>query len=1353
MVLSLAIGAGVRLGAQTEPGRAAVVRLLEGGKIGRFGRLKVVGLSGDFFHDFTIRRVELIDRQGPWIAADNLRLQWAPLELIVRRFHARSLTASKLQVMRQPVLEPDDGKKGGEQPLSLIFDQIALKLETLPAATERRGLWTLAAQARINRDGGAAGRLDAKSLLHAGDGAAMVFDVGQKGRISVAIDATEGQGGALAGGLGLSAGERLVVRGRVTGDKDQGALSIESVSGRLRPITAKGSWNRAGARIDGKVLLSASTRARFFSDRLGPEAAVSLRSRQLKGDLYQVDARVIARDGSLIASGPVDWRRRRTPGAQLTLAVSDIERWQPLLDAKATRAVGKVVGGLDDWRYEAALDVQKIDQLDYSLGRLTGPGAVAFKKGVVSFKAKLDGVGGGGRGVVAALLGARPTIAFDGDRLKDDRYLIRSIDVKGSGGTIKAAGDRSLLGAVTLKGQAELTDLKPIWTTARGVVRASWNASQSSNKPWSVGFDATGADFASGAAELDRLLGPRPALKGELTWGEAGWAFQRADLNGEALQASARGTLNRANILALDVNWKARGPFGFGPVEIAGEASGDGHVGGVFGAPVVDLNADLASLDVGKLMVKPAKLTLLYDLSDPAGAKGRIAVSGPSNYGPATAKADFRFLASGVALSAIDADAGGVKAQGALALVDGAPSTADLKVSARAGAFLNGGELDGMVKIAERAGGATASIGLSGKDLLLPGMGSRIKTVRFSADGPWARLPFQLSADGDDPWSWRFAGGGTLDQTGDVREISLTGQGRVRRANLTLTQPAILRLAPGERSLRASAAMASGTGTLDARMTGDLLDIKARVDGVELAPFAYDYVGRFGGSLNLSGRGASLSGALEAMVEEGRSRDAPADVALTGKARAVLQGGRILLTGSATNPQGLKSSLDLNLPAEASAAPFRIALVRNQPMSGAFSADGEVRPLWDLFAGAARSLSGRVSTEGKLSGTLASPRASGRASLDKGRFQDAYTGLVLDEFSAQATFDQDAVRVGQFSGLDGRGGTLSGSGEVNMARGGASSFTLDLKKFQLVQNDIARASASGQVVVTRDESGKARLVGKLTVDRADVTAKPPVPTGVLPMEVVEINRPRREDVDLQPRPTGPQIALDVSITAARGVFLRGNGLDAELSLIAHVGGRTDAPELSGTARIVRGSYDFAGKRFEFDDRGTVRLASRPEAIRLDLIATRDDPSLTAVVRIEGTAAKPLITLTSTPVLPQDEVLAQVLFGRSESQLTPLETAQLAAALASLATGGGFDVLGGLRQITRLDRLALGGGAEGAAVSGGKYLTDDVYIELTGGGRTGPSGQVEWRVRRNLSIVSSVASQGDARLSVRFRKNF
>jgi translocation and assembly module TamB len=125
----------------------------------------------------------------------------------------------------------------------------------------------------------------------------------------------------------------------------------------------------------------------------------------------------------------------------------------------------------------------------------------------------------------------------------------------------------------------------------------------------------------------------------------------------------------------------------------------------------------------------------------------------------------------------------------------------------------------------------------------------------------------------------------------------------------------------------------------------------------------------------------------------------------------------------------------------------------------------------------------------------------------------------------------------------------------------------------------------------------------------------------------------------------------------------------------------------------------------------------------------------------------------------------VLFGSSAAQLSPLEAAQLASALSALASGGGFDVVGNIRSFARLDRLAITGGnaATGFGVAGGTYLTENIYVEVGGGARTGATAQVEYRVTRNLSIVSKINDQivtqagqviqGGDELSVRWRHDF
>jgi translocation and assembly module TamB len=1277
LLLLVLAGLAVRLGVLTDPGRAVVTRILEGSKVGRYGRLHVEGLSGDVFGAFSIRRLSIVDARGEWLQARDVSLRWVPHELVARRVHARSLRASVLQVMRRPVLSPPSPPGGGSA-VSVILDDVRLRLETLPAFSTRVGVWDVAGQADIRRGGTASGRVDAQSRLHAGVGLAVLFRIGPKGRLLVRADAVEGEGGALAGSLGLPARERFFVHGRVDGNSSEaGTLSVVAESGRRRPLVANGRWSKAGATLDARVLLDASTLTAPYAARAGPEAQVSLRAAHVRGDLFQVEGSARARDASIAVKGPVDWRRRRTEGLSVQLAVAEFRRWVGELHAGPTRTDGVVTGTLSRWRYQARVEMSRLDQYGYRLARIAGPAVVSRERGEFRLRTEVTSAGGSGEGLLPALLGPSPKVKLDGSRLDGGRLLIRSLDVAGAGLQLTADGDRSLLGVLSLKGDLALSRLERAHAGAMGVVRANWTARQSGSRPWDVGFDARGEGFATGYPELDRLLGPAPRYSGEAAYGP-GLTITRSQVVGEAAEAAVDGTVDPMATLALNLVWRARGPFGVGPIEIAGEANGVGKVTGRAAFPVFDIAADLASIDAGRLMIRPAHLSL--QAATEGGVAGQVSVSGPSEWGPASARARFRLVGDGLDLADIAADVGGVKAAGALALRDGAPSSADLTLAVGPGAFLSQGRLDGTVRIVERAGGATARIALDGQNLAPPGSPAKLRTLRLRADGPWERLPFQVSADGVAPAPWRFAGDGLLSQAGAgaaiVREVSLTGAGRLRQADVRTSEPLRIRLGPDGTTVRLRADVGRGAAALDARQAGDALQAKGSVQGVELAAFFTDYVGRLSGDLTLDGRGGRLDGVANAALEGGRDRDAPADVALTGRMRATLADTRVRIEGSATNPQGLTSRLDLDLPAEATAAPFRIALVRNRPVSGSFEAQGELRPLWDLFGGGGQTLSGKGSVQATLAGTLAALRPTGQARLEGGRFQDAGTGLDLRDLTAQASFDEDSIEVRRFTGDDGRGGSLSGMGELAFGPNAASTLNLTLERFRLLDNELARATASGQATVTRDAAGKVRLQGALSVDRADITANPPVPSGVVPLDVIEVNKPGDEAETRSPGLSGPDIALDVRLRANRGLFIRGNGLDAELSLDAHVGGTVAAPDLAGVARVVRGDYEFAGKRFEFDETGVIRLGSRAELIRLNLTARREDPALTAVVRIEGTAARPEITLSSMPVLPQDEVLSQVLFGRSASQLSPLEAAQLASAVTALATGGGFDVLGG-----------------------------------------------------------------------------
>src|SRR3546814_8235559 len=176
------------------------------------------------------------------------------------------------------------------------------------------------------------------------------------------------------------------------------------------------------------------------------------------------------------------------------------------------------------------------------------------------------------------------------------------------------------------------------------------------------------------------------------------------------------------------------------------------------------------------------------------------------------------------------------------------------------------------------------------------------------------------------------------------------------------------------------------------------------------------------------------------------------------------------------------------------------------------------------------------------------------------------------------------------------------------------------------------------------------------------------------------------------------------------------GLESEWSTDLRVGGTSTSPIVTGTAEVIRGTYSFAGTRFELTNGDITFTGSDPIDPRVAITATGDVEDITVTINVSGRSTDPQIAFSSSPALPQDEIMARLLFGGSVTELSALEAVQLAASLNSLrGGGGGLNPLGKLRSATGLSRLRIPGADEatgrGKALSAGFYLGDDIYLEV------------------------------------------
>ena len=123
-------------------------------------------------------------------------------------------------------------------------------------------------------------------------------------------------------------------------------------------------------------------------------------------------------------------------------------------------------------------------------------------------------------------------------------------------------------------------------------------------------------------------------------------------------------------------------------------------------------------------------------------------------------------------------------------------------------------------------------------------------------------------------------------------------------------------------------------------------------------------------------------------------------------------------------------------------------------------------------------------------------------------------------------------------------------------------------------------------------------------------------------------------------------------------------------------------------------------------------------------------------------------------MPQEEVLARLIFGRGLETLSPLQAARLALAVRTLAGQGGEGVVGNIRDSAGLADLDVTTDEEGnTAVRAGAYLGENIYtdVEVDSGGETNLNLNLD--VSPSVTLKGSVNSEGETSLGVFFERDY
>ena len=885
---------------------------------------------------------------------------------------------------------------------------------------------------------------------------------------------------------------------------------------------------------------------------------------------------------------------------------------------------------------------------------------------------------------------------------------------------------------------------------------------------------ATGLDLADG------LIGGKTEIKGGVSKLKDGFGFDGFTLTTRSLTMRLDG---QASSVVANIQFSADAPdLARVSKDLAGRAQAQGRLTGSLAHPDAALN--LAFTDMRSMGRTIPRLVLDIDAKDLVAAlEARIGLDGLVGGKPATgalnlarrAEGGWRFKAASFRLGSVS-----LSGEGAISGDDLAAGSLDF----------DAGDLDDLTPLALQrlAGRARAKLSFDaaeGKQALsavvkasgLRGVGFGVEKLDLDArvaDLYGAPLivgtaSLDRANFGSESISRLRAvsrsgpGGSDFTLSGEARGTAFDSRGRLAgSAPLRLDLAAFDARGGGQKIALAGPArfsfparsvvidglnLAAGAGRLSVNgSAGEKLDLTVSAKAMPVALVrivAPDLAigGTLDASARLGGSAASPSGdwrfdllrlTAPQMRQAGLSS---ADIHASGR----LEGGRTTLLAQTSLPRGG------SLRVEGSA-----------PLDPAGSLDLAIRGALDVglanvaLAASGRRVAGRLSIDLRAQGRANQPQMSGTASLAGGSFEDPLAGIKFDRIEALLRGRGEEITIERFTAATRGNGSVSVAGTVRVApdAGFPASLRINGQSAELVSNDIVTAVADLALQLSGPLASRPKVSGRISFQSIDVRVPDRIPVSLRPLEdVVQVEptpaaRARlavAEKTRRQRKAAAPAFNADlaVAVSAPSHIFVRGRGIDAELGGDLTLGGDLARPVANGAFQLRRGAFSIAGKRLDFT-RGNIGFAG--DVIpQLDFVAQSASSDVTAQIAITGPADQPVFTFSSTPELPQDEVISRLLFSSSSGSLTPIQSLQLAQTVAELSGQGGAGILEKMRRSLGVDSLNVQLGPDGAPRAGAsRYIMRNVNVGIRTGAKPADNA-----VTLGVDVTNRLRVQGDA----------
>ncbi|HKH71637.1 MAG TPA: translocation/assembly module TamB domain-containing protein, partial [Vicinamibacterales bacterium] len=345
-----------------------------------------------------------------------------------------------------------------------------------------------------------------------------------------------------------------------------------------------------------------------------------------------------------------------------------------------------------------------------------------------------------------------------------------------------------------------------------------------------------------------------------------------------------------------------------------------------------------------------------------------------------------------------------------------------------------------------------------------------------------------------------------------------------------------------------------------------------------------------------------------------------------------------------------------------------------------------------LNAGAISVVTDRIRAEGDTTlqvqarGTVQDPDLTGRVTLREGTAVSDDPNIAAENVNADISLDGNVITLASLKG-DVNGGTLEGSGTVTLGAGGIADIDMRVatKDFAYDAPLDLRSLSDADIRINKQDEDFV-VSGRVTIAEAGLTGDVNFDTGLL----ATMTARRKLDLTEERDSLLDRVRFDINVNTATPILVDNNLARAEARARVRVVGTPYEPGLVGQVTLLEGGEIRLNERRYEVDRGNITFVDERRifpSFDLQLSTTAGNYNIT--IAVTGTPGDTETTLTSDPTLPEPDIMAMLVTGRTLDDMRGEEFEVAREQVLSYMAGRVGSTLGrGLQQATGLSEVRI-----------------------------------------------------------------